>query len=629
MSVLRGKSGGKSEGNAPAAGSANVDTPATPAQFRMVLISSLAAGVGLLAGVVAYLLYRLIGLLTNIFFYHRFSADFTSARLNHLGLWVVVIPVLGGIVVGFMAKYGSSKIKGHGIPEAMEAVLTNRSRIEPRVAILKPISAAIAIGTGGPFGAEGPIIQTGGALGSLVGQIVHTTAAERKVLLACGAAAGMSATFNTPIAGVILAIELLLFEFKSRSFIPLVIASTLATAVHMRLLGIGPMFEVSAMDFGVPHALLFYLLLGGLCGLAAVAFSKALYWTEDQFEKLPIDELWWPAIGALGLGIIGYFVPRVLGVGYDTITDILNARLAFDVLLVVMIAKAVALVISLGSGTSGGLLAPMFMSSAALGGLFAMAVNRIFPGAHLSPGAFALVAMGAVFGAASRATFTFIIFAFEITRDYNSVLPLMLVSVIADGIAMLLMPHASIMTEKLARRGLRIHQDYEIDVLQQMRVAETMDQNAPTVPSSMRVGELAERIARREPEVCRHQALLVVNDRGHLEAIITRGDILRALDSEPSGTATVLESGTPNLVVTYPDETLSEAADKMLRHDVGRLPVVDRRKPKEIVGYLGRRNIMAARLNRMHEEQVREPGWMGRKWGEAQSPAPRTEMGNM
>jgi chloride channel protein, CIC family len=591
----------------------DVDGFSTPAQFRMTLISGLAAGVGLLAGIVAFLLYRLIGLFTNLFFFHRFSAEFSSARLNHLGLWVIVIPVVGGILIGFMAKYGSSKIKGHGIPEAMEAVLFNRSRIQPRVAILKPISAAIAIGTGGPFGAEGPIIQTGGALGSLVGQIVHTTASERKVLLACGAAAGMSATFNTPIAGVILAIELLLFEFKSRSFIPLVIASTLATAVHMQLLGNGPMFQVSAMDFSVPRALPFYLLLGGLCGLAAVGLSKLLYWTEDQFEKLPIDELWWPAIGALGLGIIGYFVPRVLGVGYDTISDILNARLAIGLLLVVMIAKAAALVVSLGSGTSGGLLAPMFMSSAALGGAFAMLANRIFPGFHLSPGAFALVAMGAVFGAASRATFTFIIFAFEITRDYNAVLPLMLVSVIALGVAMLLMPRASIMTEKLARRGLRIHHDYEVDIMQQMRVAETMDPNAPTIPSTMRVGELAGRIAKRDPEVSRHQALLVVNDNGQLEAIITRGDVLRALDQKPSGSATVLESGTAKLVVTYPDETLSDATDKMLRYNVGRLPVVDRANPKQVVGYIGRPNILAARLRRMEEEQIRERGWIGRK----------------
>lgn len=583
------------------------------AQFRMVLISALAALTGLAAGGVAYLLYRLIGLLTNVVFFHRFSTDFSSARLNHLGLWVLVVPVIGGIVIGFMAKFGSPKIKGHGIPEAMEAVLFNRSRIQPRVAILKPISAAIAIGTGGPFGAEGPIIQTGGALGSLVGQIMHTTAAERKVLLACGAAAGMSATFNTPIAGVILAIELLLFEFKSRSFIPLVIASTLATAVHLQLLGSGPMFQVAAMDFSVPRALPFYLLLGGLCGLAAVAFSKLLYWTEDQFEKLPIDELWWPAIGALGLGIIGYFVPRVLGVGYDTISDILNARLALDVLLVVMLAKAVALVVSLGSGTSGGLLAPMFMSSAALGGAFAMVANRIFPGAHLSPGAFALVAMGAVFGAASRATFTFIIFAFEITRDYNSVLPLMLVSVIAAGVAMLLMPNASIMTEKLVRRGLRIHHEYEADIMQQMRVAETMDKNAPTINANMTVGELAARIAKRDPEISRHQALLVVDGNGSLEGIITRGDVFRALDRLPDGSATVLESCKVDLVVTYPDETLSDATEKMLRYDIGRLPVVNRLKPTKIVGYLGRPNIMAARLRRMEEEHVRELGWMAGK----------------
>src|SRR5271169_6031522 len=450
-----------------------------PAAFRMLLMSFLAAAIGLLAGMIAFVLYKLIGLFTNIFFYHRFVADFISARHNQLGLWVIPVPVIGGILIGFMAKYGSEKIKGHGIPEAMEAVMLNRSRIEPRVAILKPISAAIAIGTGGPFGAEGPIIQTGGALGSLVGQVLHTTASERKVLLACGAAAGMSATFNTPIAGVILAIELLLFEFKSRSFIPLVVASTLATAVHMRLLGAGPMFTVSPMDFGIPRALPFYLLLGVICGLAAVGFSKALYWTEDQFEKLPVNELWWPAIGALGLGIIGYFVPRVLGVGYDTIGDILNANLAWKLLLVVMVAKAVALVISLGSGTSGGLLAPMFMSSAAMGGIFAMGVDRVFPAANLSVGAFALVAMGAVFGAASRATFTFIIFAFEITRDYNSVLPLMLVSVIADGIAMFLMPKSSIMTEKLARRGMRIHTDYETDVLREVPVEDVMDRDLP------------------------------------------------------------------------------------------------------------------------------------------------------
>jgi len=611
--ISGGSAGRESRPTIAATGAQVGDTTlAEPAQFRMVLVSFLAAGIGLVAGGIAFLLYRLIGLLTNISFYGRFVADFTSARHNHLGLWVIAIPVIGGLIVGVMAKYGSSKIRGHGIPEAMEAVLFNRSRIQPRVAILKPISAAIAIGTGGPFGAEGPIIQTGGAVGSLVGQIFHTTASERKVLLACGAAAGMSATFNTPIAGVILAIELLLFEFKARSFIPLVVASTLATAVHMQVLGAGPMFSVTAMDFGVPSALPFYLLLGVICGLAAVGFSKLLYWTEDLFEKLPIDQLWWPAIGALGLGIIGYFVPRVLGVGYDTISDILNANLALKVLIVVMLAKAVALVISLGSGTSGGLLAPMFMSSAALGGVFAMGMNEVFPAAHLSAGAFALVAMGAVFGAASRAAFSFIVFAFEITRDYNSVLPLMLVTVIADGVAILLMPKASIMTEKLVRRGLRIHQDYEADVLQQMVVSETMDREAPVLPAGIPVRELAERIARHEPEVSRHQGMLLMDADKRLAGIITRGDILRSLDEDPSGAMSLLEAGSRKMIVTHPDETLHEAAAKMLRNNIGRLPVVDRKDPQHVVGYLGRPGIMAARLHRLHEEHVREPGWVKR-----------------
>ena len=351
-----------------------------PAGFRLGLISLLAAMVGILAGIVAYVLYDLIGLFTNLAYYH--DGHFISAARNtrRLGLWIIVMPVIGGIIVGFMAKYGSPKIKGHGIPEAMEAVLTSRSRIEAKVAILKPLSAAIAIGTGGPFGAEGPIIQTGGAMGSLVGQFISTTAAERKVLLACGAGAGMAATFNTPIAGVILAIELLLFEFRSRSFIPLVIASTLATSVRVVLLGQQSMFHDAAARISTCcTGCRFTVMLGVICGVAAIGFTKLLYWVEDQFERLPIDDLWHPAIGALALGIIGFFVPRVLGVGYDTISDILNNNLAFKLLILVAVFKALALVISLGSGTSGGLLAPMFMSSAALGGVFAMVMNHIFP----------------------------------------------------------------------------------------------------------------------------------------------------------------------------------------------------------------------------------------------------------
>ena len=582
-----------------------------PGQFRVFTLSLLAAVIGLAAGVIAFLLYHLIGFFTNLFFFHRVSDQFLSARLNHLGVWEIVVPVIGGLVVGVMAKYGSPKIKGHGIPEAMEAVLVSHSKIEPRVAILKPLSAAIAIGTGGPFGAEGPIIQTGGAIGSLVGQLVYTTAAERKVLLASGAAAGMSSTFNTPIAGVILSIELLLFEFKARSFIPLVIASTLATAVHFVLLGRGPMFAVGAVDFDIPRALPFYIILGIVCGVAAVGFSKSLYFVEDLFERLPVDEMWWPAIGAIGLGIIGYFVPRVLGVGYDTIGDILNGHLVLKLLILVMIFKSLALVISLGSGTSGGLLAPMFMGSAAMGGAFAIGINHIFSGAHLTTDAFALVAMGAVFGAAARAPFTFIIFAFEITRNYDSVLPLMLVTVIADAVAMLLAP-SSIMTEKLVRRGLHIHQDYESDILQEVTVNETMDVHAATVLADVTVAEMADRIARRDPIAIAHQAYPIVDKDEKLVGIVTRGDLLRALDKEGNGRMTVLEAGSENPIVTYPDELLYEAATKMLRHKIGRLPVVDPLKPAKVVGYLGRSGIMEARARRLQEEFVREPGWIKR-----------------
>jgi CBS domain-containing protein len=380
----------------------------------------------------------------------------------------------------------------------------------------------------------------------------------------------------------------------------------------MRLMGAGPMFVVGPVDFGIPRALPFYLVLGVLCGLAAYAFSKSLYWVEDQFEKLPFDPLWWPALGALVLGVIGYFVPRVFGVGYDTISDILHGSLAWKLLLIVMLAKAVALIVSLGSGTSGGLLAPMFMSGAALGGLFALGVNGLFPSAHLAAGAFALVAMGAVFGAASRAAFTFIIFAFEITRDYNSVLPLMLVTVIAEGVVLLLMPKTSIMTEKLARRGLRIHQDYETDVLNEVAVAEVMDTEPLTIPDTMRVDELAERIAKGDPAVSRHQGIFIVDERALLKAIITRSDMLRALDKDQTGNMTVLQAGNSDVIVTYPDESLHEAAAKLLRQNIGRLPVVERENHQRVVGYLGRREIMAARMRRLDAEHVLEPGWLAR-----------------
>ena len=587
---------------------ANRNTPIPVGSFRVGWISLLAALVGVLAGLIAYALYDLIALFTNLTFYHVVSIHFRSPDQTHVGPWIILMPVIGGLIVGFMAKYGSPKIKGHGIPEAMEAVLTSRSRIEARVAILKPLSAAMAIGTGGPFGAEGPIIQTGGAVGSLVGQMISTTASERKVLLACGAGAGMAATFNTPIAGVILAIELLLFEFRARSFIPLVIACTLATSVRGVLFGQRSMFSMGNVNFDVPRGLPFYLLLGLICGIAAIGFTKLLYCVEDHFDRLPIDDLWHPAIGALGLGIIGFFIPRVLGVGYDTISDILNNNLTLKLLVLLCVFKALALVISLGSGTSGGLLAPMFMSSAALGGVFAMTVNAMVPGAHLSPGAFALVAMAAVFGAASRATFAFIVFAFEITRDYNAILPLMLGCVIADLIALRYLK-TSIMTEKLARRGLHVPGEYEASVLHSVRLSEVMRTDVPPIAADTSVAGLAARIGRSENGLTLSQGLPIADKEGRLAGVITQGDMLRALETDPEGRENVLEAGTAVPIVAYPDEFVHDALHRMVSHKVGRLPVVSREDPRRMIGYFDRSNLLNAWTRQIEEEGVQEHGW--------------------
>jgi CIC family chloride channel protein len=610
------------------------------AGYRLGFISLLAALVGILAGFMAYILYDLIALFTNLAYYHQWSFQFRSPEHTTIGAWIIVMPMVGGIIVGFMAKYGSEKIKGHGIPEAMEAVLISRSRIEAKVAILKPLSAAIAVGTGGPFGAEGPIIQTGGALGSVVGQIVSMTTTERKVLLACGAGAGMAATFNTPIAGVILAMELLLFEFRSRSFIPLVIASTLATSVRVLLFGQHSMFTMGNVDFNVPRGLPFYLLLGMICGVAAIGLTKLLYWTEDQFERLPMGNLWHPAIGGLAVGVIGFFIPRILGVGYDTISDILNGNLALKLLILIAIFKTLGLVISLGSGTSGGLLAPTFMSSAALGGAFAMIVNMIFPGAHLSPGAYALVAMAAVFGAASRATFAFIVFAFEITRDYNAILPLMLACVIADMIAIRYLPN-SIMTEKLARRGLLVPEEYEVGILKIVRVGEVMRKDVEPIPAEMTVAELAERIGhakltadgladarttegsamRERPALNLTDGLPIIATDGRLVGMVTQGDLLRALEADPHGKITVLEAGSNRPIVAYEDEVVFDAMHRMLANSIGRLPVVSREQPEKMVGYFNRASLLSAWSRQVEEEGTREHGWF-KRWRAGDSVQP-------
>jgi CIC family chloride channel protein len=595
--------------NSPSGAGDSADFAPSPAGFRLGFISLLAALVGVISGVVAFLLFHLIGFFTNLAFYHAWSFQYRSASGNQLGPWVIVIPVIGGLIIGLMAKYGSPKIRGHGIPEAMEAVLTSKSRIEAKVAILKPISAAIGIGTGGPFGAEGPIIQTGGALGSLIGQIVSTTTAERKVLLACGAGAGLAAMFNAPITGALLAIELLLFEFQARSFIPLMLANALAVAVRLRLFGDETMFHIGSFDYNIIHGIPFYLILGIICGFAAVGFAASLKWLEDFFDHLKkIPVVFHPAIGALGLGIVGYFFPRVLGPGYETIGDVLNMRFALTALLLLLVLKAFVVLLSLGSGTSGGTLAPMFMISAAIGSTFATVVNHFILSANLSPGAYAVAAMGALLCASARATFTFMICAIETTHDFHAVVPVILVCVIADAIAIRFMPY-SIMTEKLARMGLGLRQEYEANSLKQIRVAEVMVRDVATVEPGETVRNLADRFASGDLNTSRHQALPIVDSGGRLQGLVTQGDILRALQRDPSGQMSVLDAGANSLVVSYPDERVFDAVTKMLDNNIGRLPVVDRQDQQKMVGYINRANVMGSWRGQLHEESVREHGW--------------------
>lgn len=582
--------------------------------FRTTRVALLAVPTGIVAGFAAVLLFQLIGLGLNLVFYQRVAFDIPGLAGHGLGWLVLLVPAAGGLIVGLMARFGTEALRGHGIPEAMEAVLFRDSRMSARIALLKPLSTAVAIGTGGPFGAEGPIIQTGGALGSLLGQAVSTTSAERKVLLACGAAGGMAATFGTPLSAIILALELLLFEFRSRSFIPLVIAASLATEVRYQIFGSGALFEMTPTDFNVLGHLPFYLVMGVLAGLTAVLFSNGLYLVEEWFEDLPLDRLWHPALGGLGLGLIGLFAPEVLGVGYDTISDILNARLDLAALVSIAVFKALALLISLGSGTSGGLLAPMFMSGGALGGAFALVMNELVPGLDLSPAAFALVGLAAVFGASARATFTLIVFAFEITRDFGAILPLMIVSVVADMVSLRYM-RTTIMTEKLERRGLRIPQELQVDVLDQVSVAELMDREPATVPTDLTVGELARRLSRRDAGFRTHNAWPIV-EGDRLVGIVTRGDVLRVLEVASGEDRTVLDAGSSELVVCYPDEPTQAAVTRMLRRDIGRLPVVERERPDRLVGYLGRRAALDARLHRLHEEERRDPGWLSRLRGE-------------
>lgn len=569
---------------------------------RVLLLSAMALVIGAFSALVAYILIWLIAAITNLAFYHRLSAVPATPQGNHLGYWVVVVPVVGALIIGFMARFGSEKIRGHGIPEALEAILLGRSRISPKVAILKPLSSAISIGTGGPFGAEGPIIMTGGAFGSIFAQQFHLSAAERKTLLVAGAAAGMSAVFATPVAAVLLAVELLLFEWKPRSFIPVAVASIVASVVRVPLLGAGPIFPV------IPHApvsgteLAITAGLGILAGFGSGLLTMLVYAFEDLFQKLPLHWMWWPAIGAVFVGVGGIIEPRVLGVGYDTIHSLLRGELVGAVIIGLLVAKALVWSIALGSGTSGGVLAPLLIMGGALGAL----VGSWIPVGDV--GLWALIGMAAMMGGTMRSPLTAMVFAVELTRDFNLFPALFIGSVAAMGVTVLLM-RRSILTEKLARRGHHITREYSIDPFEFARVRDVMDKNVPTIPATMKPSELSDRIAAGDANLNRRQGTLIVNEQDQLIGIITRSDIVRALRRNQSREMTVAEAGSTNLTVAFPDEPLHAALTKMLSKDVGRLPVVERNNPTNIVGYLGRASILSARMKIHEEENILQKGW--------------------
>ena len=585
---------------------AKTDAHAQLADFttdrRVLLLSGFAIVVGAISSLVAYVLVWLIDVFTNLAYYQRLSSQPASPAGNHLGLWAVFVPVIGGLIIGLMARYGSEKIRGHGIPEALEAILIGRSQMEPKVAALKPISSAISIGTGGPFGAEGPIIMTGGAFGSLFAQFFHLTAAERKTLLVAGAAAGMAAIFAAPVAAVLLAVELLLFEWKPRSFIPVALAAAVAGALRVVFLGEGPIFPVSAHAALNGEALLIACLVGLAAGLASGVLTTLVYFFEDLFEKLPIHWMWWPTLGGLAIGIAGLIDPRILGVGYDVIHQLLRGELVGTVVLGLLIVKALAWSIALGSGTSGGVLAPLLIMGGALGAYLA---NWIPYG---DAGLWALIAMAAMMGGTMRSPLTSMVFVLELTHDLNVLPGLMLACIVADVVTILLL-RRSILTEKVSRHGHHILREYAVDPFELLRVSEVMDKTPVTIPAALTVADLSERIARGDPQVARRQGTPVVDAQGALVGLITRSDLISALEQDPEGQLTVLEAGSRNLIVTYPDEPLKEAVARMLKNEIGRLPVVSRDDPRRLVGYLGRTGLLEARLRKMQEEEFRERRW--------------------
>jgi chloride channel protein, CIC family len=575
---------------------------------RVLQICGLALPVGFLAALAAWCLLRLIGLFTNLFFYGRWETRLVAPGAGaHSWLLILFLPIAGGLVVGLMARFGSEKIRGHGMPEAIEAILTRGSRVEPRVAILKPISAAISIGSGGPFGAEGPIIMTGGALGSVLAQHLELTADERKTLLVAGAAAGMAATFNAPLASVLLAVELLLFEWRPRSMLPVAGAVAVATVTRTHLLGSGAVFAVPTVGLHFSTAVYVWCVaIGVATGALGALLTALVYAAEDAFAKLPVHWMWWPAIGGLIIGLGGIGEPRALGVGYDVIRELLTGHAAMSLIVGIFIVKSLIWSLSLGSGTSGGVLAPMFM----IGGAFGALVAPLLP--HVAPGFWPLVCLAGVIGGVMRAPFTAVVFSAELTGRWQAVLPLLIGATGAYLFTALTLKR-SVLTEKVARRGFHLTREYDVDPLAILFVREVMD------TADVVVYDVRDRLADVLAEFLRHGTQLtaaaqrqriypVTGPDGQLVGVVTRRDLLGASRAGADGAreVTIGDVMSEHLAIAYPDETLRDVAYRMAERGVTRMPVIARGPGRELVGIITLPAMLAGRLRDLQEERDSE-----------------------
>ena len=562
---------------------------------RVVLLMGLAIPVGLASVGAAWALLRLIALCTNLAYHHRFSFADTPIAESDLGLASVAIPVVGCLIIGLMARYGSEKLRGHGIPEAMEAILIGKSRIQPKVAVLKPVSSAVSIGTGGPFGAEGPIIMTGGAIGSLLAQTIHLDDGERKTLLVAGAAAGMTAIFATPLAAVLLAVELLLFEWKPRSFLPVAMAALVAAATRAFVLDAGPIFPYSGSLPFTPAHLLACAAVGVLAGLGSGVLTSMVYAAEDLFEKLPLHWMWWPAFGGLVIGIGGLIEPAALGVGYDNIRHLLAADLAFQGVLLLLVVKVIIWSVALGSGTSGGVLAPLLIFGGALGAL----ATPLLPQADA--GFWALLGMAAMMGGTMRAPLTATLFAVELTGDMGALLPVLAACVFAYGVTVLLLKR-SILTEKIARRGHHVSREYRVDPFDLLRVSQVMTTPVQTLSADWTVAQAIAHFTTAQPV---HTSYPVVDAQGAVVGEVTRADSLAwTLDEDQSARTLGEALQGRELIFGHPEELASQLADRMALSGAGRVPILDRANGR-LVGIVGRKDLFRSRARRLREESQR------------------------